>query len=151
MTPTEREAWNSQLDRCDEEAMRALETTAETFPPTLEDLREVFIDMETEIRTDRRLALAEDDWRRCLVAAGFDYDDRDTIHSEITDQLWGLVEAARETNGEIVVEDLARIQQGELATALADLECKLSTIDATERSEERRVGKESRSRWSPYH
>jgi len=29
--------------------------------------------------------------------------------------------------------------------------CRFKEVDATNRSEERRVGKECRSRWSPYH
>ena len=47
------------------------------------------------------------------------------------------------------------MMQAERAVSLLDLETLLDTVDKSTisrtRSEERRVGKECRSRWSPYH
>src|SRR2546427_11285600 len=37
------------------------------------------------------------------------------------------------------------------AKDLSGLDIELNTVDSRNRSEERRVGKECRSRWSPYH
>ena len=38
-----------------------------------------------------------------------------------------------------------------IATGIAEVDAVLFTHDHADRSEERRVGKECRSRWSPYH
>ena len=46
-----------------------------------------------------------------------------------------------------------KLNQSQLAKELEnyDIYVKQNSISAWERSEERRVGKECRSRWSPYH
>ena len=53
------------------------------------------------------------------------------------------------------LKDLVEIEQGRVnsLTLSQTPGCKMTVfaIDADERSEERRVGKECRSRWSPYH
>ena len=41
--------------------------------------------------------------------------------------------------------------RGQEAVVSSRMEGTISTLDEAERSEERRVGKECRSRWSPYH
>ena len=53
------------------------------------------------------------------------------------------------TGGQVISEDLGikleNVKIGDLGS------CKKVKIDKENRSEERRVGKECRSRWSPYH
>ena len=44
-----------------------------------------------------------------------------------------------------------KIKKEDLTKQLTDLQIKLEGAERKERSEERRVGKECRSRWSPYH
>src|SRR2546422_4741291 len=46
---------------------------------------------------------------------------------------------------------MMRYSDAELETLLEDMETDLAERKETWRSEERRVGKECRSRWSPYH
>ena len=48
------------------------------------------------------------------------------------------------------VRVIAEEQVQEIANIEAETDAKIKQIDA-DRSEERRVGKECRSRWSPYH
>ena len=47
--------------------------------------------------------------------------------------------------------DLSRQSKDQVRLVLRDLLERARSADAPERSEERRVGKECRSRWSPYH
>ena len=42
-------------------------------------------------------------------------------------------------------------KKAEIKCSQEDTECKTEKAEKIERSEERRVGKECRSRWSPYH
>ena len=51
------------------------------------------------------------------------------------------------------VERLAALGDGVFAVAmtLLVLDLRAAAVEAVHRSEERRVGKECRSRWSPYH
>ena len=52
-------------------------------------------------------------------------------------------------------QELAKFQSEQALKNVQKLPCsteqKLELVDAAVRSEERRVGKECRSRWSPYH
>ena len=70
----------------------------------------------------------------------------------------GLVETqqgsgmyVREPVPERAEDDTVRDQVTEMQKELADLRQRVGRIEASLRSEERRVGKECRSRWSPYH
>ena len=52
---------------------------------------------------------------------------------------------------EVKVSDYQQVQKGNLLVALEDDDYSAQVAQAAGRSEERRVGKECRSRWSPYH
>src|SRR5256886_1414075 len=78
--------------------------------------------------------------------------------------LFGLLIAGLVTNTIFLVREIRRNEQQdsflnaithELKTPIASIRLYLETLDsrpvAEARSEERRVGKECRSRWSPYH
>ena len=54
----------------------------------------------------------------------------------------------------VTLEYMGRIQRGarvRLETVVGEVDARLNTDGTVTRSEERRVGKECRSRWSPYH
>ena len=54
--------------------------------------------------------------------------------------------------GEIVVErNLRKTRTGKVVSDKMDKTIVVAVEDHVKRSEERRVGKECRSRWSPYH
>src|SRR3989454_12627934 len=62
--------------------------------------------------------------------------------------------AERAAGGAALLRIIIKADQGGPAEALADALAQLSTPEVkveVVRSEERRVGKEGRSRWSPYH
>src|SRR5258707_11498650 len=61
------------------------------------------------------------------------------------------VNAAGSARGRLVTNEAARTPRGLLPGARAPEKSVLHTCRKDTRSEERRVGKECRSRWSPYH
>src|SRR5256885_6215010 len=64
-----------------------------------------------------------------------------------------MTTSIRQVGGVTIVDISGRIVLGEESAALRDLVCDLLSKGHKKilRSEERRVGKECRSRWSPYH
>ena len=54
-------------------------------------------------------------------------------------------------SAENIVKELRATFREEAYELLAELESALLALERDPRSEERRVGKECRSRWSPYH
>src|SRR3712207_9432597 len=75
----------------------------------------------------------------------------DGYHNNVTVEIHGLslythhgVTAAEREIGQRLLIDLS-LEVGEVDATVTDL------VEDTVRSEERRVGKECRSRWSPYH
>ena len=78
----------------------------------------------------------------------------DGIGSEITAEAIKVLDAVSKVRGHNFEYKFADIGGVAYDKAIADLsESEIEEIDdwSDERSEERRVGKECRSRWSPYH
>ena len=96
-----------------------------------------FGDTRGNLREHEEYAQPLADWQACMSDAGFDVGDHDYGASYIRQ----AGAAALSTDGEGQTQFTAETIP---AIAEADADCQ-------ERSEERRVGKECRSRWSPYH
>src|ERR1035438_9653658 len=95
---------------------------------------------------------------RAVLATGWDKWQRPKLHPDHADQLLhrvgALLQGGLLFRGQLDLDDLLDAVRAQLAR-YAD-EQPVDTVFAFEiggarRSEERRVGKECRSRWSPYH
>lgn len=84
------------------------------------------------VENDPRIIKAEQEWVRCMEAAGYDgYADQDELIEEFEDRLDELL-------GELDPEDLPaskerelkRLQAEEIKAALADLDCQIKHTDA---------------------
>src|SRR3712207_7977050 len=63
-----------------------------------------------------------------------------------------LIRGVGATQDDLPIANYDKLNASEVVRRLPKLsETDLAKVDAYERSEERRVGKECRSRWSPYH
>ena len=63
----------------------------------------------------------------------------------------GFEDFFKETDADIFCVQETKLQEGQIDFAPEGYECYWNYAEKKGRSEERRVGKECRSRWSPYH
>ncbi len=144
LSATDQVAYDRTLYGEDSDATFSFQFDEENFEPvggcTLQAIEASFTEEQLDsnfvnpkdllVEQDGRVATAELAWNECMAESGYDYEDQDEIIEEFDERLDELLDGddPEDLTGSRT-EQLADLQQEEIAVALADYECEVAHVN----------------------